>query len=265
MNWFQIGIGMTFGIAAGALSYRARALTRGGALAAAIVGTLTFGIGGLAPSIMLLTFFFSSSLLSRVGARRKQAIADRIYEHGPRDHGQVLANGAIASALAVGHGWTGNSAWLFAAAGALAASNADTWATELGILAGARPRLITTLEQVAPGTSGAISLPGSLAAAGGAALIGAIGMVVGLTSEVLPVAILAGVIAAFADSLLGATLQASYHCPSCARPTERHPRHHCGIETVLIRGWQWLGNDQVNLIASVIGAILGYAGWLATR
>ena len=57
----------------------------------------------------------------------------------------------------------------------MAAVNADTWATELGVLNPSRPRRITNGQPVDPGTSGGISLYGTLASLGGAALIGLVG------------------------------------------------------------------------------------------
>lgn len=263
MSWSKLAAGMALGVIMGVLSFRARALTRGGAATATLVGALTFGIGGLAPSVMLLTFFISSSALSRVGSRRKATLAHQIDKTGPRDHAQVLANGALPGLLAIAAGWSGEPVWGFGIAGALAASNADTWATELGMLAGVRPRLLTTLEQVPSGTSGAVSLGGSLAAVAGAGLVGASAWVVGLDPAVLLVATAAGTVASFVDSLLGATLQAQYHCPNCAKPTERHPIHSCGSATIQVGGWRWLGNDQVNLIASATGALLAAVAWLA--
>jgi uncharacterized membrane protein len=70
----------------------------------------------------------------------------------------------------------------------------------------------------------------------------------------------AGVLGAFIDSLLGATLQAVYYCENCQKETERHPLHYCGTQTTLRRGWQWLNNDWVNaactLGAGLVGMIL---------
>jgi uncharacterized protein (TIGR00297 family) len=237
-------------------------LTTVGTVAAAFVGALTFGIGGLAPAILLLTFFISSSLLSTQGTERKQSLADRSAKGGVRDEWQVLANGAVPALLAVGYGLTDQNVWLVGVTGALAATNADTWATEIGVLARARPRLITNLQTVDAGTSGAISLLGSAAALAGALLIGLVASLLVGHIRLLYVAGAAGLLASMLDSLFGATVQAKYMCPNCDHLTERHPTHTCGTATTLVGGWSWLGNDQVNLAASVAGAV--FALWLWT-
>jgi uncharacterized protein (TIGR00297 family) len=248
-------------VAAGA--YAAGSLSRSGAWAAVAVGTLTFGVGGVLPAVLLLLFFFSSSGLSRVGGARKRNVAAAFSKGGRRDLGQVLANGALAAVFSVGFGLTGGLLWLAGLAGALAAVNADTWATELGVLARQDPRRITSGERVPAGTSGAISLPGVLAALGGALCIGLpAGLALGqpALTGVLAVAGLAG---SLFDSLLGATLQAIYYCPACTKETERHPTHGCGSPTQPLRGWRWLDNDGVNFAASMVGALVGAGAWMA--
>ncbi|MFQ5942539.1 MAG: DUF92 domain-containing protein, partial [Anaerolineales bacterium] len=94
-SWAQLALGLILGVAVALGARRASMLTTGGAIAAALVGTLTFGIGGLTPSILLLTFFISSSLLSRQGSDRKESLAERSAKGGKRDEWQVFANGAV--------------------------------------------------------------------------------------------------------------------------------------------------------------------------
>ena len=259
----QLALGLALAIVAAIAAHRASALTFRGTIAAVIVGTLTFGIGGWAPALLILAFFISSSLLSRQGQQRKEQLADRAAKGGKRDEWQVLANGAVPALLAVAYGTTVQIPWLVGVVGALAASNADTWATEAGLLARTKPRLITNLQTVEPGTSGAISWLGSAAALAGAMLIGLIAIPFAGNTSVLIVAAFAGVLASFLDSLLGATVQAQYRCDHCGRTTERHPTHTCGNPTSHTRGWTWLGNDQVNLAASIAGAAIAIGLWVA--
>jgi uncharacterized membrane protein len=114
--------------------------------------------------------------------------------------------------------------------------------------------LITNGRPVEPGTSGAVSVVGFLAALGGAGLIGLAAALGTKSAAVLPIVTLAGVLGTTIDSLLGATAQAIYYCPSCQKETERHPLHACGTATVHRRGWSWLRNDEVNFVASLAGA-----------
>jgi len=65
------------------------------------------------------------------------------------------------------------------------------------------------------------------------------------------------------DSLLGASVQAMYTCPKCAKETEK-PIHGCGTPTQHQRGWRWLDNDMVNFISSLIGALVAAAMFLLT-
>ncbi|MCC7128768.1 MAG: hypothetical protein B6D39_01615 [Anaerolineae bacterium UTCFX2] len=256
----QLFLGILLGIIVAALAWKAKALNRSGALAAALTGGLIFGIGGLPWAALLLAFFLSSSLLSRLAGRRKQTLSEKFSKGSQRDWGQVLANGGLGAVLAILHALLPGETWLWAAyAGAMAAVNADTWATELGVLNPQPPRLITTWQPMEYGASGAISLLGSLAAMSGAALVGLLAMIFGSSPDpaaLFLAAVLGGTAGAFLDSLLGATLQAIYWCPVCEKETERHPVHLCGSPTHQIRGWSWLDNDWVNFIASLFGALI---------
>jgi uncharacterized protein (TIGR00297 family) len=263
----QLLIGLLLGALIGGLAWRAGALSRSGGLAAALSGGLIFGLGGLSWAVLLLTFFISSSALSKAFARRKAGLAEKFAKGSRRDWTQVLANGGLGAGLAVAAALMPGQSWPWVAfAGAMAAVNADTWATELGVLSRVPPRLITSGQVVEPGTSGGISAVGTLAACGGAALIGLAAAL--FTPEnagqILAAAVLGGLGGSFFDSFLGATVQAIYRCPACGKETERHPRHLCGTETVWVRGWRWLNNEWVNFGCSLVGALgaAGVAWWL---
>lgn len=256
----QFFLGILLGIIVAALAWKARALDRGGAIAAALTGGLIFGLGGLPWAALLLTFFISSSLLSRLFKGRKRDLSEKFEKGSQRDWGQVLANGGLGALLAILHALLPGETWPWAAfAGAMAAVNADTWATELGVLNPRPPRLITTWQPAERGASGAVSLLGSLSAAGGAALVGIFAAVTSAGANgmgLLLSCIIGGTAGAFFDSVLGATVQAIYWCPACEKETERHPEHICGAQTRQIRGWRWLDNDWVNVIASLTGALV---------
>ena len=263
----QLIIGFFAAILVAFLAYRARSLSLSGALAAVGVGTVVFGIGGWQWAALLLAFFVSSSGLTKAFGKRKDRLNEKFAKGGRRDAGQVLGNGAVATLFAALHGLYPEAAWPWLGfAAALAAVNADTWATELGVLSPHPPRMITDLRKsVEMGTSGGITLTGTLAALAGASVIGALaallGLVAGSGSRALIVA-LAGLAGSLVDSLLGATVQAIYHCPACDKETERHPLHLCGARTNRIRGWAWMSNDWVNLACAVSGAVVAIlAGW----
>jgi uncharacterized protein (TIGR00297 family) len=260
----QLLIGFFIAVIIAYAAFRAKSLDRSGAMAAVVVGTVIFGIGGWRWAVLLLTFFISSSALTRAFRKSKSELAEKFSKGGQRDAGQVFGNGGLATLFA---GLTflapdDPRLWLGFAA-ALAASNADTWATELGVLNPHPPRLITHPARVVEkGTSGGISLGGTLAAIAGAGLIGFLAGLLnpgGISWSTIFLVTLAGLLGSLFDSLLGATIQAIYRCPTCEKETERHPLHTCGAPTVQIRGWKWLDNDWVNFgcgASAVIVALL---------
>ena len=257
----QLILGFLFAAMIAFAAWRLRSLSRSGAWGALLVGTFIFGLGGWRWAVLLLAFFISSSALTRTFARRKASLNEKFDKGGQRDIGQVLANGGVASIFAGLHYFFPQAPWTWMAfAASLAAVNADTWATELGVLNPTMPRLITSWKQVERGTSGGISVYGTMAAAGGAGLIAVLAGFVrpsGNFWTVTGFAILGGLLGSLFDSFLGATVQAIYHCPHCDKETEKHPLHTCGTRTVQVRGWKWLNNDMVNVGCSVAGAVIG--------
>ncbi len=252
-----LGAALAFAAAFG--SYCFKLLTRSGALAAFVLGFVVFGLGGWQWALVLIAFFVSSSFWSLVFRKKKKAAEQMYAKGGRRDAGQVLANGGLAGSFVLLQFFLPDSAlcWLGFCA-ALAAANADTWATELGVLNRRKPLLITNGKAVEPGTSGAISLVGTLASAAGAAFIAILGCLLhptgietGSALACLLILLLAGMFGSLVDSALGATLQAIYYCSNCQKETEKHPLHDCGSETRLLRGKKWMTNDLVNFCCTL--------------
>lgn len=244
-----ISLGLVLAAAVAALAYRAHALSRSGAFAAWAVGTVVFGVGGWRAAAALLTFSATSSLLSQWRRRQKETFG---YEKGGRrDAGQVLANGGVASACLLLMLLGIPSAHLLFLA-ALAAANADTWATEIGAALDGQTYDLRTGRQADAGTSGAVSLAGTLAALAGAALMG---LFAG-SPKTFAVVTLAGFGGALCDSLLGATVQAQWRDPITSSLWTEQPQP--GPPGRGVRG---VGNDAVNTLCTLSAA--GLAALLA--
>jgi uncharacterized protein (TIGR00297 family) len=246
------------------LARRAGALSRSGAIAAVVVGTVAVAMSWRWGALLVI-YFVASTLLSRLGrARKEQLTSGMLAKGGERDARQVIANGGVFATCLLIAALAQDRIPLtmsLAALGALAASSADTWATEIGTLFGGTPRSLLTMRPVLVGTSGGVSVAGSFAMVAGAVFIAAVAGSLELTDDRLVIAA-AGVAGAVADSLLGATLQERRWCAACERRSEQRV-HDCGSPTRLVGGREWVDNDVVNLIATFVGAAV--AALLAVR
>ena len=237
------------------LARRARSLSSGGAVAATAIGTLAVS-AGWSWGALLIAYFVASSLISHLGrAVKEQRTASVVAKSGERDAVQVMANGAVFAAAAVVMVIHPGARWAALGAGALAASAADTWATEIGTLYGGEPRALLGWRRVPRGTSGGVSWIGTVAAVAGAVFIAAAAIVLGWPRSSAAAIIAGGVAGAFVDSLLGATIQCRRWCERCERETERDV-HDCGVQTRPLRGVPWVNNDVVNLASGAAGALL---------
>ncbi|HLA69137.1 MAG TPA: DUF92 domain-containing protein [Bacteroidota bacterium] len=250
---FTMGAILALLLAGGA--WKMGVLAPSGAVATFLLALLLFGTGGWKWTVPILTFFVLSSILSRVGKKRKQAVEGRFEKDSVRDYGQVFANGGIAGVLALLNFLFPSFDLYPVYLGSIAAVTADTWGTEIGLASKGTARLVTTWKPVEPGTNGGITAPGLLA--------GFVGSVVIVVSAfpwiddaqiLLPIVILAGVGGSLVDSVAGATVQAEYRCPVCGKATEK--RAHCNNQpTHHRRGVEWITNDVVNWVCGTAGAL----------
>lgn len=261
-------LGLLISAAIGVFAYQRRSLTLSGALGAIITGTLIFGFGGWVMGLALIAFFVYGTVLSKYKERQKNEVVDEKFDKGSRrDIGQALANGGLAAILAVFFSLNRDQLWLLAAfVGIMATVNADTWATELGVLSRRSPRLITSGKLVPPGTSGGITLLGTTAAALGGLVMGlSIWAFIGVRALfnnnlnwasfwwIVPAGLVGGLVGTMADSLLGATIQAMFTNPETDKETEKRLARN-GVKNTFKRGLPFMDNDAVNFLSSFLGA-----------
>lgn len=236
MDWgLRLGAGGAASGAVALLAHRLGVLTPSGAGAATALGVVLVVGGGWAWLALVGVFFATASILTRweppgrEDPRRSLDLAGRRWD-------QVVANGGIAALAAAAHGLLGSPLAFEAAAGAIAAATADTWATEVGRWSPTPPRLITTGAVVPHGRSGGITPIGTAASVGGALLIAGVTAALAarpLVSPVLLAVLAGGLTGALLDSVLGATVEG------------RVP---------------WVDNSLINLLATAWGAGVALVG-----
>ncbi|OCA91111.1 hypothetical protein A8F94_04425 [Bacillus sp. FJAT-27225] len=239
-----------------------RALTTSGAVAAIVCGLLIFAGTGAEGLILLGVFFVSSSLWSMFKSKSKALLEEKLAKGSRRDWRQVAANGGPATLCSLLFIFTGNDIWVICFASAIASSNSDTWASEIGPLSGKEPFSILTWRRAERGTSGAVSLLGTTAGVAGSAVI-AIAAVLFFELEITTglLIFIFGFLGNVMDTVLGAYAQAMYSCSVCGMETEK--RYHCGHRTRKIKGIGFLDNDLVNFMSGILAAS-GTFIWLIT-
>jgi uncharacterized protein (TIGR00297 family) len=238
---------------------RLRWLSPSGALAAFLVGWVTFASGSWQAAAVLLTFFVTSSALSRWRVGRKRRMELLTARGSRRQAAQVLANGGVATACIAVYALTGDVHWWLAFVGAYAAANADTWSSEIGALSPVPPRHVLTLRPLQPGDSGGVTVLGLLAGGAGSVVVAAVAWAVHpMGFEQVVMVTVGGLLGSLLDSVLGGTVQARYWCAVCGETVERPV--HCGVPAAHAGGWRWIDNDVVNLFCTLIGATVAFIG-----
>ena len=213
-----LAAGLALNAAASVLALWRGSVDPGGAVVGVALGTIIFAAGGPFFWLILMAFFISSTALGWVRTGEKEELK-RIHQKGNRrDLFQVLANGGMGAITALLYGLTHDPAWAMGYAVSFASSNADTWASELGVLSRRDPVSLPGLRPVPRGISGGVSLVGCAASLAGAAFIALIFAAENLSLHVLTGGFVrvgafvagAGFLGSLLDSLLGGTLQAQY-------------------------------------------------------
>jgi uncharacterized protein (TIGR00297 family) len=202
------------------------------------------GWGWLAPP---LTFLLLTGVWTRWPGRSRRDRTRRLR--------QVAANGLPSTAvgLAALLGLQEDAAALMVA-GSFAAAAGDTWATEWGGAFGGRPLSLRSFRRVCPGTSGAVSLPGTFASLAGAGSVALAGWLAGMYGVCAAwIVVLAGVAGSLLDSIAGAWLQQRWAGPA---GEDLEEKGRAGEPARRVRGLPGVDNDVVNLLATSAGALV---------
>jgi len=249
----------------GGLSIGLGLLSGGGAVAAALLGSLLFATLGPAGVVPLLGFFIGSSGLSKLAKRLRPEVAKTAGKGTQRDGVQVFANAGVALVCAGCMAWFAAPGWYLAFVAGLAAATADTWATEIGSFSRRRPVDLLRWTPLTPGQSGGVTLLGTAGALAGAIFATALGWIfipdAHATFSVFTGLVVAGFVASLVDSILGCTWQARYRVLATGAVSEAACT--IGQPNQLTRGWRWMTNDTVNLLCTAVGAGFGGLVWLA--
>src|SRR5439155_3218972 len=115
------------------LGYRARTVSRSGAIAGAIVGFAIYCGGGGRAWILLFATFLAASITSRLGLKRKSLLGIAEERGGRRGAGNAIANCGVAVIASIAAATTPHApAALVALAAALIAGGCDSVASASG-------------------------------------------------------------------------------------------------------------------------------------
>jgi uncharacterized protein (TIGR00297 family) len=161
-----------------------------------------------------------------------------------------------------------------------ACANGDTWASEVGILSKSRPRLVTSLffREVPPGTNGGMSFKGTWYSLLGGMFIGFVYFslsffyvssfssslskqsVLEIVSSQYPMILFGGFCGlggSLIDSLMGATLQATYYSKE-RKLIVKNPKDPRDRSIVVVCGKNILSNEAVNFLSIAVVMILSW-------
>ena len=196
MNWIPFLGSILLGI----ITYKTRILDISGSVGAALISMIIWGLRGLGwiiPFILFTTIGYSATRWN-YKIKRKEGIAEG--RSGKRGIENVFGNGLAPLLFA----FIGNPLPFL---GSIATALADSMASEIGVLS-PKARSIITFKEEVPGTDGAVSLLGTLAAAAGSLAIASLGvLLLQLNLNNFFLVFIAGFLGCQIDSILGATLE----------------------------------------------------------
>ena len=233
-------------------AYLKKQLTLVATITAFLVGIILYFCGGWLLLTALYTFFVSAVIASNIKKSYKKKTISGIHEKtGKRDFVQVIANSLIAVILAIVYFITKEQILLIAVLIAFACYNADSWASELGIISKKNPRFILGFKKAQKGVSGAVTLLGIVYSILGSLIIAILYFLFKGENIYLVILIsLYGFLGAIMDSVLGQVFQALYYDEENKKYTEKKDGNK------KVKGYSIINNDTVNFLAPLISVTI---------
>ncbi len=249
-NPWIIGILINSALLAPAFLSPKKLLTPWGIAHAWALGVTVWATLGWRGYAVVMFYFLVGSAVTRIGMAEKEAAGIAEKRGGARGPENVWGS-AAAGAFCALVGWL-LTQWGAASVAAVwvpllalgyvasfATKLSDTSASEVGKAYGKRTFLITTLKPVPRGTEGAVSLEGTLAGVVASVVIASLAWAIGMVSGWgIGICAIAAFVATNIESFIGATVQEQF---------------------------DWLTNEWVNVINTVIGAGVAIALGLLLR
>ena len=227
------------------ISYKKKQLSISGYIGAVIMAILLYGFGGSSYIYPLVVFFLTSSILSHFD---KENIK---IKKSNRNISQVYANGGVALFICIINHFYYHDLMYPCFLASAAAANSDTWGTELGKMSNKNPIDIISGHEIAPGTSGGITLIGTIGSILGSFVIGIVGHYFYVSLNLLLLVIISGFLSSIIDSILGSTVQARYISADGLIITEKNKKLF-----YLFTGSNIINNDIVNLYCTLSGPFI---------
>ena len=241
---------IVFSLGVGFFSYYKKSISISGFVALLTICGLFIHFNRIDLLTILFSMFASSSLLSKIGKTKKEEAEKVVVKSGPRDYFQAICNLGTSVLFFIIYQLSYENACLIGLICSVACANADSWASELGVLSKEKPRMITNFKYVPKGISGGVTLWGSFSGLLGSVFIAIISYL--LTEITIPQTIIISIIGftgMLLDSLLGATIQALYK-------ENNHISENPSLGQ-LTKGLTWVTNDVVNLLSTFFTGVIG--------
>ncbi len=240
------------------IAYNKKSLQKSGIFPALAIGWGLYFTGGWSFLIALYAFFISSSIASSFHKQAKESLAKKVKgKTSNRDCFQVLASGIVSLFFSLCYFFTNEDVFYVLVFVSLAVSNADTWASELGILSKKDPYTLIPFRKCYKGVSGGVSFLGLVASFFGAFLIALLCYGTMHSVFLFFLVLCFGFLGALLDSLLGSTCQVLYYDKKTKRYSEVKQ-----VGYQYQRGLSFMNNEMVNFVSNVLTCFLFFLLWM---